>query len=158
MALLSVRSRLVVAGALLMAFAHALPLTAHAEVRVEGQIDSVSVEVRDASVHETLEALGTKFGLLVRSSVALDKRVNGTYRGSLRQVLARLLAGRDYLAIYSSDGIEIRILGPGDTGQYRLVVNPPAVHVVPKLAPAVAAPAPVSSSSVDKGRLMFVPR
>ena len=106
-------------GALIMAFAHAFSRMAHAEVHIEVQTDYVSVEVRDASVREALDALSTKFGLLVHNSAILDQPVSGTYQGSLQQVIARFLVGCDYVAKYSAGNIEIRILSPGNGSKSR---------------------------------------
>src|SRR5258707_951208 len=94
---------------LIIALAYALSCTAHAEVRVEGRIESVKVEVRDGSVHEALEALSATFGLSVRNSAVLDqkKRLNGFYQGSLRQVIAQLLTARNYVMIHSGGKVEI---------------------------------------------------
>ena len=50
-----------------------------AEVRVAGQPDAVSVEVRDAAVEEVLVALGQSFGLQYRSAAPLARRISGTY-------------------------------------------------------------------------------
>jgi hypothetical protein len=141
-----------------MALAHGFP--AHAEVRVAGPIDSVRVEARDASVHEALAALSATFGLRVHTSAALDQPVSGTYQGSLQQVVARLLTGRDYVVTYSSAGnVEIRILDPRNSSKLRPVVGRPATPIfAPNVAPIAAAPVPVPNSIVDKGRLMFAPR
>ena len=154
MALRGARSRPLLAGVLIVALAPVLAHTAHAEVRVEGRIDAVRVEVRDASVHEALAALSATFGLIVHNSAALDQCVSGTYQGSLQQVVARLLAGRDYVATHSASNIEIKIFGPGNGGKSQPVACQPAAAV----APIVAAPAPVSNPIVDKGRLLFAPR
>jgi len=158
MASLGARSLPVLAGVLIMALVHAFSHTAYAEVRVEGRIDSLRVEVRDASVHEALAALSAKFGLRVHNAAALDQPVSGTYQGSLQQVVARLLAGRDYVATYSAGNMEIRIFGPGNGGKSQSVARRPGAAVVPNIVPAVAPPAPAPNSFVDKGRLMFVPR
>jgi hypothetical protein len=158
---LGARSSPVLAGLLIMAVAHVLSRPAHAEVRVEGRIDSLRVEVRDASVHEALAALSAKFGLRVHNSAALDLPVSGTYQGSLQHVVARLLAGRDYVATHSAGNMEIRIFGPGNSGNSRPVAGSPGAPVVqpgPSVVPTVAAPAPASNPIVDKGRLIFVPR
>jgi hypothetical protein len=105
--------------------------------------------------HEALAALSARFGVLVRNSAALDQPLSGTYQGSLQQVVARLLAGRDYVATYAPGNAEIKILGPGltNSGKSQPVAAPPVVA-----APVVAAPASAANPTVDKGKLMFVPR
>lgn len=101
---------LFLAGVLIMASAPILSRTAHAEVRVEGGIDSLMLEARDTSVREALEALSA-FGLLVQNSAGLDRRISGTYQGSLRRVVSALLVGRNYVAIHSGGRVEIRDFG-----------------------------------------------
>ena len=101
---------LFLAGVLIMASAPILSRTAHAEVRVEGGIDSMMLEARDTSVREALEALSA-FGLLVQNSAGLDRRISGTYQGSLRRVVSALLVGRNYVAIHSGGRVEIRDFG-----------------------------------------------
>lgn len=144
MASLGAQSLSVLAGVLIMALG-LTSRTAHAEVRVEGQIDSVRIEVRDASVRDVLEALSSTFHLRVEGSAALDRPVSGTYKGSLQQVVARLLTGRDYVATYSTGKVEIRILDAGTGGKSQAVAGRSA-------APAVVHrdTAPVTAS-VDNG-------
>jgi hypothetical protein len=101
---------LFLAGVLIMAPAPILSRTAHAEVQVEGRIDSIMLEARDASVREALEALSA-FGLLVQNSAGLDRRISGTYQGSMRRVVSALLVGRNYVAIHSGGRVEIRDFG-----------------------------------------------
>lgn len=158
MASLGAQSRPVLAGALIIALVYGISRPAHAEVSVEGRIDAVRLDVRDASVHEALAALSATFGLRVYTSTALDWPVSGSYQGSLQQVVARLLAGRDFVATHSAGNMEIRILGPGGGGISQQVAGCPATPIVPNVAPIAAAPAPVPNMIVDKGRLMFGPR
>jgi hypothetical protein len=153
---LSARLRPVLAGILTMALALSLSNTAHAEVHVEGQIDSVRVEVRDASVHEALAALSAAFGLRVHNSAALNQPMSGTYRGSLQQVVARLLTGRDYVARYFPGNAEIKIYDPDNGVISRPVASWPGPPVVPAVAPNIAAPAP--ASNLTKGQRVFAPR
>ncbi len=122
---------LLLAGVLTTAPALILPRVAHAEVRVEGNIDSVRLEARDASVGEALEALSAAFGLLVQNSAGLDRRISGTYRGSLRQVVSGLLAGRNYVAIYSGGRVEIRDFGAVNDAQALSALTPSAIAAMP---------------------------
>jgi hypothetical protein len=64
-------------------------ITARAEVLVEGNATALRVYARESQVAEVLSALGG-MQVRVRTSIALDKVVSGTYSGSLRQVLARV--------------------------------------------------------------------
>jgi hypothetical protein len=156
---LDARLRLVIASVLSVMLAYALSRTAHAEVRVEGAIDSLRIEIRDGSVHEALTALSAKFGVRVLNSAALDQPISGTYQGSLQQVVARLLAGHNYVATYSATNAKIRIFDPGDSGKPQPGARRSDVVVVaPNTLPTVAVPAPAQKSFVDKGQLIFVPR
>jgi hypothetical protein len=112
-----------------------------AKVRVEGQVDSVRLEVRDASVREVLEVLSTSFGLRVHGSAVLEQPVSGIYRGSLQQVMARLLTGRDYVTTYSNGNVEISISGPGTDGKSQALAGRSAPPIA---VPKRAAPAPAS--------------
>jgi hypothetical protein len=147
------RSRPVLAVVSIVALASVLVRAAHAEVRVEGAIESVRLEARDASVRETLDALSGAFGLRVRNAAALEQRVNGTYQGSLQQVVAQLLTGRNYVAIHSGGSLEIRIFGDGGS---QPIAGPPSAPIYP--SNVATAPPQAPSSMVDKARRLFIPR
>src|SRR5262245_52149808 len=74
-----------------------LAQSVHAEVRIGGGADAMTVEARDAPVEEVLSRLRARFGLRYRNSASLDRRVNGTYHGSLEHVVRRLLEGYDFV-------------------------------------------------------------
>lgn len=81
---------------------------AHAEVRIEGVIEALQIEARDSTVSEILAALGTSYDLKYRDLPKVDRPVTGTFRGSLLQVLSRLLERYDYVVKRSAAGpIEI---------------------------------------------------
>src|SRR5262249_28302002 len=113
MASLLARSVPVCWCALAILLAPAVSSTVAAELKVGGNVNAVTVEMRDASVTEVLSVLGTTFGQRIRISKDIDRIVSGTYRGSLQRVIARLLAGSDYVATYSADGIDIIVIGSG---------------------------------------------
>jgi hypothetical protein len=120
---------------LILALTHGLSCRAHAEVRVEGRTDSVSVEVREASLNETLGALSAAFGVVVSSSGSLDRQLNGSYQGNLRQVIAQLLAGRNYVMIHSGNKIEIKIFDLTNERNPQPIASPPVTRIVPTAAP-----------------------
>jgi hypothetical protein len=105
-------SRLMLAATLAALLALA-PRAAQAGTQVEGTVDAVRVEAHDATLHDVLAALSATFGLRVQASAGLDQTVSGTFQGSLRQVVARLLASRNYVAKYGSDTIVITVFGTG---------------------------------------------
>src|SRR5262245_47947670 len=76
----------------------ALPAhSASAEVRVTGEAKAVQVEAQDASVEEVMAALAQNFGLQYRGTATLDRRISGSYRGTLQHVIRRLLDGYDFI-------------------------------------------------------------
>src|SRR5215831_2931206 len=100
-----------------------------AEAHITGEPDAVRVEARDSRVEEVLVALGASFGLQYRSASALSRRVSGTYEGSLRRVVTRLLDGYDFVMKTGSDGIEVTVYGsatPGAAGPTPTAAQPAA--------------------------------
>jgi len=96
-----------------------------AEVSVQGQANDVRVEANDASLTEILAALGERFGLRYRGAPGTGG-ITARFEGSLRQVVARVLAGYNFVIADHRDGIEVIVLGAG------------GAQAVP--APAVAPP------------------
>jgi hypothetical protein len=82
-----------------------------AQVRVEGNVAAIRLEAREAPVSDTLYALGTPFNVRYRTSLPLDGVINGTYTGSLAQVMSRLLEGYNYVVKTERDTIEVVIVG-----------------------------------------------
>ena len=82
-----------------------------AEAQVRGNPNAVSVEAKDATVEEILLALADAFDVHFRSSANLEKRLTGTYEGTLQQVLTRpddFDAVRDMHAKMSPDNLYLR--------------------------------------------------
>ena len=88
----------------------ACPRDALAQTTITGAEDGLRVEARDASVQEVLAALGTKFGLRYRNITVLDRRIDGTYEGSLHRVVTRLLDGSSYVLSTGGGHIEVIML------------------------------------------------
>lgn len=86
-----------------------------AEVSVRGDRAAVQLEASKAPLSEVLSALESSFSIRHRTSVPLDQSISGTYRGSVRQVLSRLLGGFNYYIADTADGgMEITVVGrPG---------------------------------------------
>src|SRR5262249_39371761 len=94
----------------------ALPSAAGAEMRIEGHAKSMTVEATDAPLEEVLAGLSAALNVRIRTSKSLNTLVSGTYRGSLQEVVGRLLAGQDYVIKYAADAVEVTILGPSNRG------------------------------------------
>lgn len=66
-------------------------------LKLTGKPAALKLETRQASVARALAALATTYHISYRSAVVLDELRDGTYTGSLRHVIARLLDGYDYV-------------------------------------------------------------
>ena len=111
---------------------------ARAEVQVQGGPDAVVIDAHDASVEDVLEALGMSFGLQHRGAGALQRRISGTYRGSLQHVVRRVLDGYNFIVKTDDDDIEVVVIG-GDrsgTGTAGMAGATAAAPVPPKPATA----------------------
>jgi hypothetical protein len=96
-----------------------------AEVRLSGTPDRVVLKTYDATIPEILSALRSTFSLDVKLKGATARRFTGTYSGSMRQVLSRLLTGNDYVLRSDPDGISIRLFG-NSAADSSAAFNPPA--------------------------------
>jgi len=103
-----------------------------AEVSVKGEVRDVRVEARDATVAEILAALGERFALRYRGAPGTGG-ITGTFEGPLRQIVARVLAGYNYVIADHLDDIEVIVLSAGSP------------HAVP--APVIAPPTYPSKST-----------
>jgi hypothetical protein len=141
------------------------PTWARAETQVRGTPQAVVVEAQNATVQEILIALSDAFEVQFRSAANLDKRLTGTYEGTLQQAVSRVLKGYDFVVKSGRSGLEITLLGAGkpvaveltstatnadpDVPQPRSDGPTPPIEVaqgpgtVPTPAPPGAAPFPV---------------
>ena len=101
-------------GVLLGTLVLLTPISTIAEVVVAGQADALQLEANDTTVDEVLAHLGTQFNVTYRRSAVLDQSITGTYKGSLRQVISRLLNGYNFFMKVSAAQIEVVVLGPVD--------------------------------------------
>ena len=102
---------------------------ARTQVSIDGDGADVRLEASNAPLSEVLSALERTFSIRYRTAVPLDQSIIGTYRGSLRQVLSRLLDGFSYyVADTAEGGMEITVVGR------RVVGN------LPSARPQVATP------------------
>jgi hypothetical protein len=110
----------------------ALPAT-----EVRGQLDEMQVQTQNASIGEVLNALSGAFNLSYKLPPMTSRTFTGRYAGTLRQVLARVLDGHDYILKVSDNDIEVIILGA--SGAATLVANGDgnAARVIPARASVV---------------------
>ncbi len=86
------------------------PTSAFPETQIRGTPQAVRVEAKNASIQEILLALNKSFGLQYHSTVNLQKKITGSYAGSLDRVLVRLLAGNDFVLKTTDGRIEVSLL------------------------------------------------
>src|SRR5690242_17397996 len=120
----------VLASALLLAVSAA---SARDRVSIDRDGALVSVEASNAPLSEVLSALEGSFSIQYRTAIPLDQSIVGTYRGSLRHVLSRLLDGFSYYVADTADGsMEITVIGRRVTGSQPRAA-PQVVNAFPKL-------------------------
>ena len=84
---------------------------AHAEVAIEGGRDEMQVRVENDTVGHVLEALGRNGNLHNRSATPLNKVIDGSFSGSLGQVLFRILDGYDFIIRHDPESVEVFVFG-----------------------------------------------
>ena len=116
---------------------------AHAEIVLAGPADALQIEMRDASIQEVLTALGTNYGLRFRSAGPLDRSVSGSFKGSLRRLVAQLLDRHNYIVKSANGTLEVVVLGAHDARPAAPSVGfpaPPAGLAAPRPAPVAHVP------------------
>jgi hypothetical protein len=128
------------------------PAPVLAEMQVSGTPKAVKVEAGDAPLEEILAALNGAFGVRYELSVNLDKRLSGTYEGSLPEVLKGILNGYNFVLYTDNGALAVTVAGtanaPG-TSPGRPASS--SAQVVRQPSPAApSAQAPVSFSGVKE--------
>jgi hypothetical protein len=103
-------------------------LPARAETNITGSPDALRVEAHDTALQAVLQALGVR----IRSAADLNRSIEGTFKGSLREVITRLLDGYDFFIHKSGDNIEVVIVGSSGAAAVAAVPVVPAAPVVAK--------------------------
>ncbi|MGA8497762.1 MAG: hypothetical protein WB764_19900 [Xanthobacteraceae bacterium] len=80
-------------------------------IRVRGDMAAVRLDARRTTIADVLAALNAAFAMSYRSSIALDEEINGTYAGSLRRVISRVLDGYNYVIKQDDAKLDVIILG-----------------------------------------------
>jgi len=136
---------------------------AGAAVRVDVQSGGagVVVDASGATVAEILTALGKTGNLHYRSSVDLGRTVSGTYKGTLQQVVSRLLEGYNFTLQVSDNRVEAVIIGlvgtTPTTGQPTTAVAAASAADAATTGTS-AEPAPTSTNATNGGAANFAVR
>lgn len=146
----------VLAAALAMVTA---PVSAAA--RVSGSTEAVTVEAQGSSIQEILALLNRDFNLQYRVPVDLNGRVTGTYKGSLAQVVRRLLDGRNFVLESNPGGLAVTVFGVNGAATQpntavsgsapRPAAQNPAVSSRPPALSNGASPASPPSTNTNNG-------
>jgi hypothetical protein len=115
-----------------------------AEVQVSGSKDAVTVQAENALLGDIVAAVNSALHVKINVAPAINIPITGTYSGPLRRVLARMLAGHDFVLNSSGDRMTIILAtqaGPG------AVHRPLAPIYTGRAQPNVAATGSESNSS-----------
>ena len=119
----------------------------HAQ-KVSGTPSALIVDTDGKTVGEVLKAMSAKSILVYRTAQPLDRRLQGTYRGSLEYLVPEILAEYDFIIGVAQGKMEVRISGLSEsraqaqTFPARMPSPAPAAGEGP--APEGSAPAPAA--------------
>jgi hypothetical protein len=139
-------TRWLVQLALLAASAGAIPPSAHAEVRVTEQANSIRLETQNAALSDVLTALGATYTLPKGGMTEAERPFNGTYTGTARELIFRVLDGYDFIVSRSNGKFDVVIYGVSGKTPNAAPVAAPAPNAAPANVTA-STPAPVASTA-----------
>lgn len=113
---------------------------AFAATDIQGTPDDLRLDVQNATIDEILNALAARFKLTFTTHSHSLRALTGTYSGTLRKTLTRILDGNDYIMELSDRGFEIVILGASTAEQQNLAAR--QLATAPAATPTAPAPAP----------------
>jgi hypothetical protein len=96
-------------------------------LRMHGNTAVLRLEAHHVRIKTIIAELGAALGFSYKSSIALDDPIDGTYSGSLRYVLSRVLDGYDYVIKHENSHIEVIIVeksGVRAVAAVAVLVNP----------------------------------
>jgi hypothetical protein len=99
-------------------------------LRVTGDPTKMRLEVRQSSLTSVLAALSAAYPVSYSSAVPLDELRDGTYAGSLHELIPRLLDGYDYVIKENNAALEVFVLGKSGTLAVRAPTAAP-IHRIP---------------------------
>lgn len=123
---------------------------ASAASEVQGDLADMQLLVDNASTKEVLHALSTSFGLVYSLPANVGRNTSGAYSGTLRQVLARILDGTDYILKVSDSTVEVVVLGASGVATVASA-DPPIARKTTVVPAALSSKAPPPLASYLTG-------
>jgi hypothetical protein len=117
----SLRPCLVRSAVLSLVLICAAPAKAAPEVQISGGADNIVLRARNATMAEVLSGIHSALDIGIEATGSPARQFTGTYSGSLRHVLSRLLEGENYVIRASASGVDIIFIGPRAGGQRLLL-------------------------------------
>ena len=122
-----------------------------ATTQIDGAVDNVRVNARDATIVEILNALKSRFKLTYQAHSYDPQPLTGIYSGTLRAALGQILEGNNYVLKSSDDCLELVIFGA--SGQVSAAVAGSAPGAAPNPNPSLSgSPPPPLSTFVSQNR------
>jgi hypothetical protein len=118
-----------------------------AETRVWMEADAMHLHAENARLSEVLAAISAQFKVLYPSHPSLERPISGTYSGTLRHVLSRILDRSNYVLRFSGEEVEIKIFDV-QNGADRLLASPVVAVTQAPALPKGAVPTMPASSQV----------
>jgi hypothetical protein len=104
--------------------------TGSSTIRIHGDAAAMRLDARHVPIADVFAALKTNYDVSYTSWTVLDDDINGTYSGSLRRVIARLLDGYNYVIKQNDGKLDVTIL---DRRGARAVPSATLTSAPPKL-------------------------
>ena len=130
-------------------------------MEVQGTSASIHVVAQNATVSEVLRALTeTVKSFHCKETINLDRVISGSYKGSVEDILGRVLREYDYIITTQGTAIEIVVIGRSGSaptvvpvsGTGAPVPTAPTSVAVTHVPPAFAAPLPIGSGMPARDR------
>jgi len=109
---------------------------ARAEVRVSGSMDAVTVEAKNAPFATVISTLNKRLDTRISVHPAVSRQITGTYSGSVRNVLSRMLGGYNYILSANGGHFKLTILAPGAPSHPPIARAETSAQATPPAPPA----------------------
>lgn len=118
-------------------------------VQANGPSENVDLRVQNASVSQVLAELSRKYKVVYKVGSQHSRPLTGHYSGNLRQVLARILDGQNYIIEAGSEQTRVVILGPSEPANRAAAALPAANQAAPPPPSSTPAPPPTTIGGAE---------